>query len=198
MVIHIPFWWWFRGNIGTVVRVDTTSQGKNLPLTRYAIEKATQQERLLYGRVVAELIEQSGLQQKEIAEASNVTARTIRNIVKGETAPQADKLIALLITLGVDLDGEAEREVRPYTQMLAPVIRRIHPDYRDAAVSEAIGGLSDAALAHPNLDRLAPVTPLRVRGHADHELQEGGEAPRSAPKAAKPGRRKSEAAPTAD
>lgn len=136
---------------------------KDLPLTRYAIEKASHQRRQAYAEVLADLIAGSDLRQKELAEASGVTARTIRNIVQGKNAPQADKIIALMLALGVDIDGGEDLDVRPYTKILAPVIRRIDPDHRAAAVSDAIGILSDAAVAHPDRSRGPGVTPLPRR-----------------------------------
>ncbi len=143
-----------------VATMKATDERKDLPLTRYAIERASHVERAGYARVLVELIERSELQQKELADASGVTARTIRNIVQGKTAPQADKILALMRALGVDIDGDDDLDVRPFTKMLAPVIRRIDPAHRAGAVSEAIGVLSDAALAHPDPARLARVTPL--------------------------------------
>lgn len=129
--------------------MNTTGEGKDLPLTRYAIEKASQQDRLSYGALVADLISRSPMSQKDLAEAAGVSARTIRNIVQGRVAPQADNLTALLIALDIDIDGFEDADVRSYTKMLAPVIRRIHPDHRTEAVSDAIGLLSDAALRNP-------------------------------------------------
>lgn len=143
--------------------MTTTGDGKDLPLTRYAIEKATQQERLSYGVLIGTLIDRSDISQKDLAEASGVTARTIRNITQGKVAPQADKIIGLLLALNIDVDDTIDADVRPYTKMLAPVIRRIDPEYRAAAVSDAIGLLSDAALAHPDEARLAPVTRMQPR-----------------------------------
>ncbi|WP_169581809.1 MULTISPECIES: helix-turn-helix transcriptional regulator [Microbacterium] len=133
---------------------------KDLALTRYAIEKADHRERLSYAAVLADLIQRSSLLQKELAEASGVTARTIRNIVQGKSAPQADKILALLRALDVDVDGDDDLDVRPYTKMLAQVIRRIAGEHRAAAVSDAIGVLSDAALAHPDQAVLARVTKI--------------------------------------
>ncbi len=159
-----------KGKSATVTAMTTTGERKEPPLTRYAIERASHRERQAYARVLIELIGRSELQQKDLAEASGVTARTIRNIVQGKSAPQADKILGLMRALGVDIDGDDDLDVRPYTKMLAPVIRRIDPDHRAAAVSEAIGALSDAAVAHPDLSRLAQVTPLARRdvgGHGD-------------------------------
>lgn len=136
---------------------------KDLPLTRYAIEKASHRERMAYGPLLADYIARSDLQQKQIAEAAGVTARTIRNIVQGKSAPQADKIVALLMALGVDVDGGEDADVRPYTKMLAPLIRRIDPNYRATAVSEAIGVLSDVAVAHPDPAHLARITPITRR-----------------------------------
>lgn len=140
--------------------MPTTGERKDLPLTRYAIEKASPQERMVYAHLLTELIERSDLQQKDLADAAGVTARTIRNITQGKSTPQADKILALMLALGVDVDESADLDVRPYTKMLAPVIRRIDPEHRAAAVSDAIGILSDAALAHPDLTRLATVSPI--------------------------------------
>lgn len=150
-----------------------TGERKDLPLTRYAIEKASHQQRMEYGPLLAEYIARSDLQQKQLAEAAGVTARTIRNIIQGKSAPQADKIISLLIALGVDVDGGEDLDVRPYTKMLAPVIRRIDPDYRAVAVSEAIGILSDAAVTHPDRAHLARVTafPRRDVGGERDDLQ---------------------------
>lgn len=153
--------------------MPTTDERKDLPLTRYAIEKASHRDRMAYAHVLSDLIARSDLQQKELADAAGITARTIRNIVQGKNAPQADKILALMRALGVDIDGEDDLDVRPYTKMLAPVIRRIDPEHRAAAVSEAIGVLSDAAVAHPDPARLAQVAPLPRRdvGGAGEDLQ---------------------------
>lgn len=153
--------------------MSTTEERKELPLTRYAIERASHDERRSYAVALSELIARSELQQKDLADAAGVTARTIRNIVQGKNVPQADKILALMRALGVDIDGEDDLDVRPYTKMLAPVIRRIDPDRRAAAVSEAIGILSDAAVAHPDRARLAQVTglPRRDVGGAGEDLQ---------------------------
>lgn len=155
-----------KGKSATVTGMSMIGERKDLPLTRYAIEKASPQERMVYGKLLTELIERSDLQQKELADAAGVTARTIRNITQGKSAPQAEKILSLMRALGVDVDESADLDVRPYTKMLAPVIRRIDPDHRAEAVSEAIGILSDAALAHPNLTRLATVSPLPRRNAA--------------------------------
>lgn len=129
--------------------MDKNGEGKELPLTRYAIEKASQQERMAYGALLGRLIERSGASQKALADAANLTARTIRNITQGKVAPQSDKIIGLLLALDIDVDDVEDGDVRTWTKMLAPVIRRIHPDRRSDAVSEAIGVLSDAALKYP-------------------------------------------------
>jgi transcriptional regulator with XRE-family HTH domain len=143
--------------------MSLTGERKELPLTRSAIEKASHEDRGRYAQILTQLIERSDLQQKELADASGVTARTIRNIVQGRSAPQADKILALMLALGVDIDGGDDLDVRPYTKMLAPVIRRIDPDHRAAAVSDAIGILSDAAVAHPDRSRLAQVSTIPHR-----------------------------------
>lgn len=150
-----------------------SEERKDLPLTRYAIEKASHEDRQEYGLLLAELIGRSDLQQKELADAAGVTARTIRNIVQGKTAPQADKITALMLALGVDVDGGDDLDVRPFTKMLAPVIRRIDPDHRAAAVSDAIGILSDAAVAHPDRSRIARMPDLARRdvGGASDDLE---------------------------
>ncbi|KRB36396.1 helix-turn-helix transcriptional regulator [Microbacterium sp. Root180] len=153
--------------------MSVTDERKDLPLTRYAIERASHQDRLSYAVVLSELIARSDLQQKELAEASGVTARTIRNIVQGKNVPQVDKILALMRALGVDIDEGDDLDVRPYTKMLAPVIRRIDPDHRAAAVSDAIGILSDAAVAHPDRTRVAQVTDISRRdvGGPGEDLQ---------------------------
>jgi transcriptional regulator with XRE-family HTH domain len=153
--------------------MTTTDERKDLPLTRYAIERASHDERRSYAVVLSELIARSELQQKDLADAAGITARTIRNIIQGKNVPQADKILALMRALGVDIDGEDDLDVRPYTKMLAPVIRRIDPDQRAAAVSDAIGILSDAAVAHPDRTRLAQVNalPRRDVGGAGEDLQ---------------------------
>ncbi|WP_036322778.1 helix-turn-helix domain-containing protein [Microbacterium gubbeenense] len=124
--------------------------GKDLVLTRTAIERATQHERLLYGELVGDLRAARGMTQATLAERSAVTARTIRNIEKGAVAPQAEKLIRLFVALDVDLDGTMySAEVQAYVAMLAPLIRDIDPEHRLAAVADLIPALSRAVAAHP-------------------------------------------------
>lgn len=124
---------------------------KNIPLTRTAIERATQQERLLYGQLIADIRKDKGMTQEALAERSGVTSRTIRNIETGDNAGQADKLIRLLIALDIDLDGTLwTADVHRYTSMLAPLIHAIHPDHRLAAVTDLMPVLSRAVQAHPN------------------------------------------------
>lgn len=126
---------------------------KKIALTRTAIERATQQERLLYGQLIAELRKEQEVTQEELAGRSEVTSRTIRNIETGEVAGQADKLIRLFVALNVDLDGTLwTADVHRYTSMLAPLIRAIHPDHRLAAVTDLMPVLSRAVQAHPNPD----------------------------------------------
>lgn len=126
---------------------------KNIPLTRVAIERATQQERLLYGQVLAELRKDKGLTQEALAEKSGVTSRTIRNIEGGENAGQADKLIRLFIALDIDLDGTMwAPDVYRYTSMLAPLINAIEPAHRLEVVGELVPILTRAVHAHPNTD----------------------------------------------
>jgi len=126
---------------------------KDLPLTRNCIERATQQERLLYGQLIADIRADKGMTQETLAERSGVTSRTIRNIENGDNAGQADKLIRLFIALDIDLDGTLwTADTHRYTSMLAPLIQAIHPDYRLAAVTDLIPGLSRAVKAHPNAD----------------------------------------------
>lgn len=148
--------------------MNQQDKGKDLPLTRYAIESASQQERLLYGEMFKRLFAESGIQQKELAERANVTARTIRNIEQGKVAAQAEKLVSLFIALGIELDGDPDADVRTYTRMLAPVIRRISPEHRSIAVADAVDTLTEHLFRHPNT-HLAPVTPLR-------KLADAGEA----------------------
>lgn len=126
---------------------------KNIPLTRTAIERATQQERLLYGGLIADIRKDKGMTQESLAERSGVTSRTIRNIEGGENAGQADKLIRLFIALDIDLDGTLwTADVHRYTSMLAPLIHAIHPDHRLAAVTDLMPVLTRAVQAHPNGD----------------------------------------------
>ena len=130
--------------------MNEQEQGKDLPLTRQAILLATQQDRLRYGEVFARLLSESGVLQKEIADRANVSARTIRNIAQGKVAAQADKLIALFIALGIELDGDPDADVRTYTRMLAPLIRRIQPEHRSTAVADAVDTLTEHLFTHPN------------------------------------------------
>lgn len=126
---------------------------KNIPLTRTAIERATQQERLLYGQLIADIRADIGMTQETLAERSGVTSRTIRNIESGDNAGQADKLIRLFIALDIDLDGTLwTADVHRYTSMLAPLIHAIHPDHRLAAVTDLMPSLTRAVQAHPNTD----------------------------------------------
>lgn len=130
--------------------MTTEPTGKNLVLARSAIERATQQERLLYGELVGELRAARGVTQAALAERSGVTARTIRNIERAQGAPQADKLIRLFVALDVDLDGTAySADVQGYVAMFAPLIRDIDPEYRLAAVAEVIPALSRYVAEHP-------------------------------------------------
>lgn len=124
---------------------------KDIPLTRIAIERATQQERLLYGQLIADIRKDKGMTQEALAERSGVTSRTIRSIELGDTAGQADKLTRLFIALDIDLDGTLWTvDIHRYTSMLAPLIHAIHPDYRLAAVTDLMPVLSRAVQAHPN------------------------------------------------
>ncbi len=122
-----------------------------MPLSRTAIERATQQERLLYGALIEGIRKAKSLTQTELEERSGVTSRTIRNIETGAVAGQADKLIRLFIALEVDLDGAERAEVDQYLSMLAPLIRSIAPDHRLAAVTSILPTLTDAVREHPNL-----------------------------------------------
>ncbi|MGO4488197.1 helix-turn-helix domain-containing protein [Microbacterium sp. 2RAF4] len=133
---------------------------KDLPLNRVSIERATQQERLSYGGLLAQLRSDKGVTQGELEERSGVTSRTIRNIETGSVAGQADKLIRLFIALGVDLDGDSRLEVDSYIAMIAPLIQAIHPDHRLAAVGQVIPVLSDAVRANPNLEGVAAPIPI--------------------------------------
>lgn len=137
---------------------------KDLPLNRISIERATQQERLSYGGLLAKLRAEKGLTQAELEDRSGVTSRTIRNIESGTVAGQADKLIRLFVALGVDLDGDARAEVDSYVAMIAPLLQAIHPDHRLAAVSQVIPVLSDAVREHPNNNGDAPVAPIPIGG----------------------------------
>lgn len=146
---------------------------KELPLTRRAIERASAQERLLYGGLVKQLRKDRGLTQGQLQERSGVTSRTIRNIELEEKAGQADNLIRLFTALDIDLDGTLWGvDVQKYTAMLAPLIRDIAPDHRLGAVSEVIPVLSRAIAAHPNVaasemsidDVLRAVEDARERG----------------------------------
>lgn len=129
--------------------VNTGSHRKDLPLRRDAIERATQQERLSYGALVAELRKARGLTQAQLEDRSNVTSRTIRNIETGAVAPQADKLISLFIALELDLDGDPWAGVESHLATIAPVLRGIHPDYRTEAVSNVMPALVNAMREHP-------------------------------------------------
>lgn len=143
------------GNIANLMPMGTDINRKELPLNRISIERATQQERLSYGGLLAKLRADKGITQGELEDKSGVTSRTIRNIETGTVAGQADKLIRLFIALGVDLDGDARAEVDSYVAMIAPLLQAIHPEHRFAAVSQVIPLLSDAVRAHPNTDAIA-------------------------------------------
>lgn len=158
------------------MRMGTDINRKDLPLNRISIERATQQERLSYGGVLAKLRAEKGLTQGELEDRSGVTSRTIRNIETGAVAGQADKLISLFIALGVDLDGDARAEVDSYVAMIAPLLQAIHPDHRLSAVGQVIPILSDAVRAHPNLEAASTPIPIgsgrraRVGSH-HHDLE---------------------------
>lgn len=130
--------------------MGTDMNRKELPLDRVSIERATQQERLSYGVLLAKLRGDKGVTQGDLEDKSGVTSRTIRNIETGAVAGQADKLIRLFVALGVDLDGDARAEVDSYIAMISPLLQAIHPDHRLAAVSRVIPVLSDAVREHPN------------------------------------------------
>lgn len=156
--------------------MGTDINRKDLRLNRVSIERATQQERLSYGGMVAKLRAENGLTQGELEDRSGVTSRTIRNIETGAVAGQADKLISLFVALGVDLDGDARAEVDSYVAMIAPLLQAIHPDHRLAAVGQVIPILSDAVRAHPNLDTASAPVPIsssrRTRvGSRRHDLE---------------------------
>lgn len=165
----------------------TENNRKDLMLTRAAIERATQKERLLYGALVAELRAERRLTQQSLADRSGVTSRTIRNIEKGDVSPQADKLIRLYTALDIDLDGTLwDADVYRYTAMIAPLIRDIHPSYRLDAVAEVIPALSRSVGKHPNaaVENVTLFTPrpqsddLREVAHEgdipDHDLTDEG------------------------
>lgn len=123
---------------------------KDLPLTRVAIERATQQERLSYGAIIADLRAAKGITQGELEDRSGVTSRTIRNVETGAVAGQSEKLISLFLALGVDIDGDARSDVEPYLAMIAPLLMSIDPDHRLAAVTEVIPVLTQAVRLNPH------------------------------------------------
>ena len=131
------------------MRMDAEMNRKDLPLTRVAIERATQQERLSYGLLFEQLRKARKLTQAEVEERSGVTSRTIRNIETGAVAGQADKLIKLFIALEVDLDGDKWAEVQPQLAIVAPMLLNIHPDYRNSAIQEVIPTLAEQIRLHP-------------------------------------------------
>lgn len=138
---------------------------KDLPLNRISIERATQQERLSYGALIARLRSEKGLTQGELEGRSGVTSRTIRNIESGAVAGQADKLVRLFVALGIDLDGDARAEVDSYVAMIAPLLQAIHPDHRFGAVSQIIPVLSNAVREHPNtIESASSLIPINGRG----------------------------------
>ncbi|HQE45894.1 MAG TPA: helix-turn-helix transcriptional regulator [Rhodoglobus sp.] len=143
--------------------MNSPRQGKDLPLTRRDIERASQQERFAYAELFTRLHQESRIAQKEIAERANVTPRTIRNIQQGLVVPQADKLIALFIALGFNLDGDPNADISATLAVIAPIIRRIEPAFRDAAVEDAVEVLTGHALEHPNLAMLPNVAQIRKR-----------------------------------
>lgn len=144
--------------------MGTDINRKDLPLNRISIERATQQERLSYGALLAKLRSGKGVTQGDLEDRSGVTSRTIRNIETGAVAGQADKLIRLFFALGVDLDGEARAEVDSYVAMIAPLLQSIHPDHRLAAVSKVIPVLTDAVREHPNPSG-SPSAPIPIGGN---------------------------------
>jgi transcriptional regulator with XRE-family HTH domain len=165
------------------MRMDADKNRKDLPLTRVAIERATQQERLSYGLLIEQLRKSKHLKQTELEEMSGVTSRTIRNIETGAVAGQADNLIRLFIALEVDLDGDRFVEVQPQLAIVAPMLLNIHPDWRNEAIQEVIPTLAEQIRLHP-VDSPAPASmeahrKSRVRGsRQDHlttvELHAGG------------------------
>lgn len=140
------------GKTVNVSAVTTDNDRKSPELTISGIQSATQQERLSYGESVALLRRRASMSQVALAEAANVTDRTIRNIEGGKVAGQADVLIRIFRALGVELEGPRwSSETQQYVSMLAPMIERIAPTARLRTISRVIEILSDAMELAPNV-----------------------------------------------
>ena len=142
--------------------MNTNADRKKIINTLADIKTATQQERLSYGGYVKQLRESLNLNQAELAEAANTTARTVGNIERQAHAGQADVLIRIFRALGIELENKGwSTETEHYLAMIAPLIERIHPRTRPKTMTQVIDLLSDAIANDPNVrpqgDNIDPV-----------------------------------------
>ncbi len=125
--------------------MNTPVDRKKIISALAGIKSADQQERLSYGTYVKELRLRLNMTQQELADASDVSPRTIRNIERQNNAGQVDVLIRIFRALGLELeDASWSAETDRYLRMIAPLIERLSPATRLTTMTDVLALLSDA------------------------------------------------------
>jgi len=161
------------------VPVNNTSNGKEIDWSKVDLDRSTAQERLLYGSAIQGLRKALDLTQAEVADAANVSARTVRNIEKGDVAAQPAVLKRILLALDVTVGGV---HLRPETEMwlsiLGPLIEALPEDSQTAVMKQVLrtltrhinaGRHSAASAVDPKVLQLVPTT--SVGRLSDDELR---------------------------
>lgn len=87
-------------------------------------------ERRAWGPVVRLARESRGLTQQEVCDLADVSRPTLRGMEKGSTAPQEDKLLAVLHALGL-VDDLQNPDVTVFLSRIRPVLAELDKPTRD-------------------------------------------------------------------
>lgn len=100
----------------------------------------TEQERVRLAAMIGPQRKSLGLKQSDLADRAGVSVRTIGNIERGETVPQADRLVRLLVALGLydDAANNFTIETRAWLTQVGQLIELIPEGPRAHVMVETV------------------------------------------------------------
>lgn len=111
-------------------------------------------ERRAWGPVVAIARKTRGMTQEALAVAAGITRPTLRGIERGDTAPQADKLMPVLRALGL-VDDLDHPDVTEFLARLRPLLQQLDADTRARLMPALVQMVARALEVEVTSDELA-------------------------------------------
>lgn len=118
-----------------MIRMDTTKEAQEFNM----VPRMSEQERMRFAAMVKPARLALGLTQAEVAEAAGVARNTVAHLEAGKQIPQAEKLWAIMLVVGVRPDSKEQPEwLDEWLAILIPALHRLAPEDRGRVLGECV------------------------------------------------------------